>query len=41
MSVLGLATGYMRIAVGRLLQRSRISTADVPGGRIVTVGAAF
>ena len=75
-SVLGLATGYMRIAadrhyftdvlggaaigygvgaaipllfhrpvnataVGRLLQRSRIATTDVPGGRIVTLGAAF
>jgi membrane-associated phospholipid phosphatase len=76
-SVLGLATGYLRIAAdrhyftdvlagaaigygvgaaipylfhrpvnrssefGRLLLRTRISTTDVPGGRIVTLGTAF
>ena len=76
-SLLGLATGYARIAadrhyftdvlagaaigygvgfavpyifhkpvtansdVGRLLQRSRFATTDVPGGRIVTVGTSF
>jgi membrane-associated phospholipid phosphatase len=76
-SLLGLATGYLRIAadrhyftdvlagaaigygvgaaipylfhrpanstseVGRILQRTRISTTDVPGGRIVTLGTAF
>ena len=76
-SLLGVATGYARIAadrhyftdvlagaaigygvgfavpylfhspvtansdLGRLLQRSRFATTDVPGGRIVTVGTAF